>query len=603
MFLLEISMAFIAGVSVVGQWFTTMRGFAIGVTLAGMGIGQLVLCIVIEKLLVFGWRQTLRYLSVIMLCGLSLSSLGISRRVPVDPSIKVIDWQKAISSTMQSIDKLCCHASGRNTSAATMKTKSSYGTEASLVHYFRTDQNFRYLYMGVLMLSLGGSIPTAHLVNYAIVHGISPSSAALLLSMMGIGNAIGRAGLGLMADVFGRIIIFKVCAFLCGAATISWLGCFSYDLLLLYALVYGICYGGFFSILPSVAVDLFGVKNLATILGLIYTSCCLGDLTSAPIGGFIYAATGNYVGSIVVSGGFMLLASVLVTLGLNRTSSVDLKQSALDMDEQHLSLKLHRHDNNLHNADEEGHIQPDPDRNQGVGEFKSTQWSVNVPRVLSRQPSFGSETSVHGVRSNSSSSIPRFRSTSSNALSGQDESTGFQMSDGAFNVDSTSVNVVNQSPASPASPVSLPGTALTTSVGSSKLSSKKFTYSPSVSNSPRDANLAVNELLRSQDETDKNYIFSNSSTSDRSRSSSKARSPSSPPTASSQPQDSSSISNLSSMFPTTYTLSGLNVFNSLNSPSTRSNNHNQSTAIADGESFKYGSFEDGGSYKFGIVMR
>jgi predicted MFS family arabinose efflux permease len=65
-------------------------------------------------------------------------------------------------------------------------------------------RRFACLYAACLVCSFGAFVPFAHLVPYGVDHGITPSVAALLLGVIGIGSTIGRFGLGGLADRMAR---------------------------------------------------------------------------------------------------------------------------------------------------------------------------------------------------------------------------------------------------------------------------------------------------------------------------------------------------------------------------------------------------------------
>jgi predicted MFS family arabinose efflux permease len=63
---------------------------------------------------------------------------------------------------------------------------------------------FISLYAACLICSFGVFVPFVHLVPYAQDHGIAPSSAVLLLGVIGVGSTAGRFFLGGLADRMGR---------------------------------------------------------------------------------------------------------------------------------------------------------------------------------------------------------------------------------------------------------------------------------------------------------------------------------------------------------------------------------------------------------------
>ena len=65
-----------------------------------------------------------------------------------------------------------------------------------------------------------------------------------------------------------------------------WLGAGdSYAMLVLFAIVMGVAYGGFIALAPAVAAGLFGTVGLGAILGALYTAAAIGGLVGPPIVG------------------------------------------------------------------------------------------------------------------------------------------------------------------------------------------------------------------------------------------------------------------------------------------------------------------------------
>jgi MFS family permease len=276
------SMAYISGLSVIGQWFLTKQGVAVGVAAAGAGLGQFLLALLIGHLIkMFKWRTTLRYIALIELVGLCFAGSVMRRFLP-------------------------CHK--------------RVATDTGLI-YFK-DQNFIYLYTGTLICTLGLFMPYTHIPKYAQLHGVSTSSSILILSMMGISGMVGRIVLGVTADRVGKIPTLFVCIVIAGISTLLWMICITFETIMIYAVVYGFFAGGVISLLPTVIAQLYGTKKLGRAIGVLYTSLAGGHLFSTPIGGFLHDATHNYYSSISVAGGLLLLSSLFI-LAMDSTKKFD----------------------------------------------------------------------------------------------------------------------------------------------------------------------------------------------------------------------------------------------------------------------------------------
>lgn len=268
------SLAFISGVSVVGQWFTTKRGLAVGIAVAGSGLGQFALSQVTGVLLSeFKWRSTLRILALIDIVGLTLCAIVIRRFLP------------------------CTKKSNK---------------ESGMI--FFKDINFKFLYTSAVISTLGLFMPYTHLPKYALLHGVSTSGAILILSIMGIASAVGRVVIGFAADVYGKLVMLMVCMVVGGISTLCWLGCVTFAPMMVYGIVYGFFAGGVISLFPTVVAELYGIQRIGSVIGILYTGTAFGNLLAAPIAGFLYDGTGNYDASISLAGGLLLISSIFVYL-------------------------------------------------------------------------------------------------------------------------------------------------------------------------------------------------------------------------------------------------------------------------------------------------
>jgi MFS family permease len=277
------SLSYIAGVSVVGQWFHQRRGLAIGLAVAGSGLGQFAYSQVTSILIInYGWRTCLRISGLINFCGLLICAVVIKRFLPLVKG------------------------------ASPLKSMSNF-----------KNRSFQLLYVASIVFALGFFMPYTHLPIYAKMHGISTSGSVFILSIAGISSALGRICLGYVADCVGKMNMLRFCMIGGGITVLCWMACKTFSSLLCIAIFYGMFAGGIISLIPSVCAELFGIANLGSILGLLYTSNAVGNLLSAPIGGFLYDAYGSYYPSIAVDGGFLICGGLICLLVDERQSFAD----------------------------------------------------------------------------------------------------------------------------------------------------------------------------------------------------------------------------------------------------------------------------------------
>jgi MFS family permease len=79
-----------------------------------------------------------------------------------------------------------------------------------------------------------------------------------------------------------------------------WVAGASYPVLLLFAIVLGVGYGGYVALAPAVVAERFGVERLGALLGVLYTSAGIGSAVGPPAAGAVIDAAG-YTPAIAAS--------------------------------------------------------------------------------------------------------------------------------------------------------------------------------------------------------------------------------------------------------------------------------------------------------------
>jgi len=170
-----------------------------------------------------------------------------------------------------------------------------------------------WLYVGQLLLSVMLFVPFVHLPAYASSHGTGDVAAAALVGLIGAASVLGRLALGSVAERVGVLRTYQGCFVLMAVSFALWLGSPGYPRLALFAVLLGIGYGGFVALGPPLVAELFGVRGLGALLGVLYTSAALGSAFGPPLAGAIIQSTGSYlvviIGSLVV--GALAAAAVL----------------------------------------------------------------------------------------------------------------------------------------------------------------------------------------------------------------------------------------------------------------------------------------------------
>ena len=141
--------------------------------------------------------------------------------------------------------------------------------------------------------------------------GMNAAGAAALVGAIGIVNGLGRLAWSTLSDWMGRastyvlFFVIETAAFFALAQTPSEA--------LFYILVLTIisCYGGGFSCMPAFLSDLFGVRQLSSIHGIMLTAWALAGIAGPMLLSVIKETTGSYHQTMLVFAGLMSAALVL----------------------------------------------------------------------------------------------------------------------------------------------------------------------------------------------------------------------------------------------------------------------------------------------------
>jgi MFS family permease len=284
---LGVGCAYVPAIGAVQRWFVRRRGFASGLAVSGIGVGTLVMpplaSLFIETL---GWRGAYLALGVLA----AVLGGGLALLIENDPRGRGL---------------------GPDGDPPQSGAQAARPQGASVSDAIRS-RRFIRLYAACLICSFGVFVPFVHLVPYAGDHGVAPSSAVLLLGVIGIGSTAGRFFLGGLADRIGRQL--SLLLMFAGMALALAVWAISADLwsLAAFAFVYGVFYGGWVAILPAVVMDHFGGRNVSGIIGILYTSVAFGTLIGPSAAGFAFDLSHSYTLPILASAGANILAAIIV---------------------------------------------------------------------------------------------------------------------------------------------------------------------------------------------------------------------------------------------------------------------------------------------------
>ncbi|MDH6199041.1 OFA family oxalate/formate antiporter-like MFS transporter [Mycobacterium frederiksbergense] len=271
---LGIGLLYVPSMAAVQTWFAVKRSAAAGIATAGLGIGTVVAPMAVGAALpALGWRTCF----VILGAAIAVAGLPAALLVRRHPG--------AVPAAMTS-------------------------TSRPLLPVLRTAVFARF-YLSVLLASICTFIPYVHLVPAARDQGYSLQMGTLLIALIGVGNILGRFALGGIADRIGRLPVLAALTAILGFSFLGWAANSALPVLVGFAVLFGLAYGGCVSLYPAVTADLFGDNGIGATLGALYTSVGLAALVGPTLAGYLRDSTHSYTVPALICAAAALIAAAL----------------------------------------------------------------------------------------------------------------------------------------------------------------------------------------------------------------------------------------------------------------------------------------------------
>jgi predicted MFS family arabinose efflux permease len=152
-----------------------------------------------------------------------------------------------------------------------------------------------YLNAGFFVCGFHVTFIATHLPAFIVDRGASPALGAVALALIGFGNIIGSLTCGVLG---GRYPKKRVLAglYLARSLVISlFVLAPASDLsIMLFAGAIGMLWLGTVPLTSGLVAQIFGVRYMATLFGIVFLSHQLGSFLGAWLGGYVYDATGSY---------------------------------------------------------------------------------------------------------------------------------------------------------------------------------------------------------------------------------------------------------------------------------------------------------------------
>jgi sugar phosphate permease len=262
------------------RWFTAARGRAMGLAYLGIGVGgALVPFLAVWLTRAVGWQGALQVLgALIIVVALPLALIVRESPAPASPTSPNLPQPSA---------------------GTVFRTPAFYlllvGSMCSIAAVGGTNQHLK------LFLSLD--------------HGFTQGAAAQIASLVLASSLVGRLGMGWLADRFPKkYVMLLIYALVASAIPLLFLtGTPGGGAIYLFAVVFGIGLGGEYMLIPLMAAELFGVRVLGRVMGVVLTADGVAEAVAPVVVGRMRDVSATYGTGFVLLIGFALAGAVAIS--------------------------------------------------------------------------------------------------------------------------------------------------------------------------------------------------------------------------------------------------------------------------------------------------
>jgi MFS family permease len=295
------STALVFGALVANRWFTKRRGLVVGIFGAAWATGQLAFLPLFARIIEHqGWRYA--SLTVAMLSAALIPVVAmVMRDRPSDVG-------------------LAPYGADAMPEVETNTSQSGWRAAAGALTILREAARTRAFWLLAITFAICGwttnGIISSHFVPAMHDHGVTATTAASLLVIVGIFDIVGTVGSGWLTDRFDPRVLLGIYYGLRGVALIALPILIGPDIqppLLLVMVLFGLDWVA--TVPPTVTLcrEIYGVDRGAIVFGWVFASHMVGAAIAAAVSGWIRVSAGDYATAWWLAG---ILAFVAAALSL-----------------------------------------------------------------------------------------------------------------------------------------------------------------------------------------------------------------------------------------------------------------------------------------------
>lgn len=274
--------------AIVSRWFTKQRALALGLVLMGLGVGQMTVPPLMASIINnYGWHKA--YVAMAVLIWMFVIPVAMLMKSPPH-DIRPLNNNNVVSHNVEH----------KRSEPVQLKEWSGRQAARTLPFWLLVIINFA--------VSCSLQILLVHIVPYATDVGISATTAALIITVMGFSGILARFLSGLAAVKVGNKSTLLFCLIL---QTLNLFGLIEARSLWMFCIMGGLFNFGFSGCAPltlSMVGEYFGLSSVGVIIGLTSFAWALGGAIGPYFAGYIFDVTNSYSIAFAIAGVIMIIA-------------------------------------------------------------------------------------------------------------------------------------------------------------------------------------------------------------------------------------------------------------------------------------------------------
>ncbi|MBU8850338.1 MAG: MFS transporter, partial [Desulfobacterales bacterium] len=276
----------VIALTTITRWFSHNRGMMTGITKVGTGAGQFCLPLLASILILnYGWRNAFLVMGLLS----SILLIIIASLLKRDPDDYASGHQK------------------EQQKATVPEVQFTFRQSLHTIQFWiicLINMSILYCMMSILV----------HIVPHAMDLGIEQQYAASILSIIGAVSMAGRFVTGIAIDRIKSKKMLFVCFFVLMLSLLWLQTADSLWKLYVFACMYGLAHGSFFTIISPIVAEFFGIGFHGSLFGIVIFFGTVGGAIGPIMAGQIFDVTGSYTLAFWIISGIIIAGFALLRL-------------------------------------------------------------------------------------------------------------------------------------------------------------------------------------------------------------------------------------------------------------------------------------------------